>query len=29
VCPKGAVCPGDPPSLTFDVFIDDVYFVNR
>lgn len=29
VCPKGAVCPGGPPSLTFDVFIDDVYFVNR
>jgi hypothetical protein len=29
VCPKGAVCPGDPPSLTFDITIDDVHFVNR
>jgi hypothetical protein len=29
VCPKGAVCPGEPPSLTFDVTIDDVHFVNR
>jgi len=29
VCPEGAVCPGDPPSLTFDIWIDDVYFVNR
>lgn len=29
VCPKGAVCPGDPPRLTFDITIDDVYFVNR
>jgi hypothetical protein len=29
VCPKGAVCPGDAPRLTFDIFVDDVYFVNR
>lgn len=29
VCPTGAVCPGGPPRLTFDVVVDDVYFVNR
>jgi hypothetical protein len=29
VCPEGAVCPGDPPSLTFDVWVDDVYLVGR
>jgi hypothetical protein len=29
VCPKGAVCPGGPPRLTFDVTVDDVHFVNR
>ena len=29
VCPDGAVCPGDLPSLSFDIWIDDVYFVNR
>jgi len=29
VCPDGAVCPGGPPNLTFDIWIDDVYFVNR
>jgi hypothetical protein len=29
VCPDGAVCPGDPPTLSFDIWIDDVHFVNR
>jgi hypothetical protein len=29
VCPIGVVCPGDPPSLTFDIWIDDVHLVQR
>jgi hypothetical protein len=29
VCPVGVVCAGDPPSLTFDIWIDDVHLVER
>jgi hypothetical protein len=28
-CPPPTSCPGPPPSLTFDVWIDDLYFVNK
>jgi hypothetical protein len=28
-CPSTAVCAGQPPSLTFDIWIDDLYFVNK
>jgi hypothetical protein len=29
VCPSTSVCAGPPPSLTFDIWIDDLYFVNK
>ncbi len=28
-CPPPSVCAGQPPSLTFDFWIDDLYFVNK
>jgi hypothetical protein len=28
-CPTTSVCAGPPPSLTFDIWIDDLYFVNK
>lgn len=28
-CPYPSVCAGQPPSLTFDIWIDDLYFVNK
>ena len=28
-CPHTSVCAGEPPSLTFDIWIDDLYFVNK
>lgn len=28
-CPAPSVCAGQPPSLTFDFWIDDLYFVNK
>ncbi len=28
-CPYPSVCAGEPPNLTFDFWIDDLYFVNK
>jgi len=28
-CSYPSVCAGQPPSLTFDIWIDDLYFVNK
>jgi hypothetical protein len=28
-CPEPAMCPGEPPQLSFDVWLDDLYFVDR
>jgi hypothetical protein len=28
-CPPSASCAGEPPTLTFDIWIDDLYFVGK